>query len=58
MKIDKLAREIYGEFGFSTCTEEQQKVIIKKILDEVTIKLNSNDWFKNIKWRAIENSTQ
>ena len=30
--------QIYGEFGFSTCTEEQQEVIIKKILDEVTIK--------------------
>ena len=41
MKIDKLAEEIYGEFGFSTCTEEQQKVIIKKILDEVTIKFIS-----------------
>ena len=38
MKIDKLAEEIYGEFGFSTSTEEQQEVIIKKILDEVTIK--------------------
>ena len=40
MKIDKLAEELFGEFGFSTCTEEQQKVIIKKILDEVTIKMN------------------
>lgn len=40
MKIDKLAKEIYGEFGFSTCTEEQQKIIINKILDEVTIKMN------------------
>ena len=38
MKIDKLAKEIYGEFNFSTCNEEQQKIIIKKILDEVTIK--------------------
>ena len=40
MKIDKLAEELYGEFGFSTCTEEQQKIIINKILDEVTIKMN------------------
>jgi len=38
MKIDKLAQELYGEFGFSTCTEEQQQVIIKKILDITTIK--------------------
>ena len=34
MKIDKLAEEIYGEFGFSTCTEEQQKVIIKEFMEE------------------------
>ena len=40
MKIDKLAQELYGEFGFATCNEEQQEVIIKKILDEVTIKMN------------------
>ncbi len=40
MKIDKLAQKLYGEFGFSTCNEEQQQVIIKKILDEVTIKMN------------------
>ena len=40
MKIDKLAEELFGEFGFSTCTEEQQKIIIKKVLDEVTIKMN------------------
>ena len=40
MKIDKLAEELFGEFGFSTCTEEQQKIIINKILDEVTIKTN------------------
>ena len=38
MKIDKLAKELYGEFGFSTCTEEQQKKIIQLILDEVTVK--------------------
>ena len=35
MKIDKLAKELYGEFGFSTCTEEQQKRIIQYILDEL-----------------------
>ena len=34
-KLDKLAQEIFGEFGFDTCTLEQQVVII--------IKLNTND---------------
>ena len=38
MKIDKMAKEMFGEFGFSTCTEEQQNIIIKKLLDETTIK--------------------
>ena len=33
-KLDKLAQEIFGEFGFDTCTLEQQLIIIK---------LNTND---------------
>ena len=43
MKIDKMAMSMFGEFGFATCDEEQQQVIIKKLLDEVTIKMNRND---------------
>ena len=38
IKIDKMAKTMYGEFGFSTCTEEQQQVILKKLLDESTVK--------------------
>ena len=41
MKIDEMAMSMFGEFGFATCTEEQQQVIIKKILDITTIKLMS-----------------
>lgn len=26
--LDKIAQEQYGEFGFSTCTDEQQMEII------------------------------
>ena len=33
-KLDKLAQEIFGEFGFDTCNLEQQLIIIK---------LNTND---------------
>ena len=40
MKIDKIAQKRFGEFGFATCSEEQQQIIIKQILDEVTIKMN------------------
>jgi hypothetical protein len=46
MKIDKYAEELYGEFGFSTCTNEQQDKIIKLILDEVTVKLMSEKYGK------------
>ena len=41
MKIDKMAISMFGEFGFATCNEEQQQVIIKKILDITTIRLMS-----------------
>ena len=46
MKIDKYEKELYGEFGFSTCTEEQQDKIIKLILDEVTVKLMEEKYGK------------
>ena len=46
MKIDKYAKELYGEFGFSTCTEEQQNKIIQLILDEVTVKLMEEKYGK------------
>ena len=47
MKIDKLAEELYGEFGFCTCTEEQQNTIIKYVLDEVTVKLMEEKYGKS-----------
>ena len=27
-KLDKLANELYAEFGFNTCTEKQQEDIL------------------------------
>ena len=30
-QLDHFAEEDYGEFGFSTCTVEQQENIIKKV---------------------------
>ena len=29
-KLNKLAKELFGEFGFSTLTEEEQEYIITK----------------------------
>ena len=46
-KIDKYAEELYGEFGFSTCTQEQQDKIIQLILDEVTVKYMSKIYGKS-----------
>ena len=36
-KLDKLAQEIFGEFGFDTCTLEQQLIIINKIWVDLVI---------------------
>ena len=30
-KLDKLAQEEFGEFGFDTCTLEQQLIIINEL---------------------------
>ena len=38
MKIDKLAKEMFGKSNFNKCTEEEQECVIKVILDEVTVK--------------------
>jgi hypothetical protein len=27
--LDRLAEEMYGEFGFTTCTNEEQREILK-----------------------------
>ena len=34
-KLDKLAKEMYAEFGFWTCTREEQKDILKVIKNEL-----------------------
>ena len=30
-KLDKIAQEAFGEFGFDTCTLEQQLIIINEL---------------------------
>ena len=34
-KLDKLAKEMYAQFGFWTCTREEQKDILKVIKNEL-----------------------
>ena len=34
-KLDKLAEEMYGEFGFSTCCTAEQEEIIKIIKNDL-----------------------
>jgi len=32
-KLNKIAYELYSEFGFTTCTEEQQELILQEFVD-------------------------
>tara|TARA_R100001126_G_C4791000_1_gene131879 strand:- start:66 stop:260 length:195 start_codon:yes stop_codon:yes gene_type:complete len=34
-KLDRLAKEMYAEFGFWTCTREEQEEILKVIKNEM-----------------------
>jgi hypothetical protein len=31
-QMNMLAEELYGEFGFNTCTDEQQTEILKQVI--------------------------
>ena len=35
-KLDKLAFKLYSEFGFTTCSVEEQEVILKEFIKELT----------------------
>ena len=32
-KLDELSYELYSEFGFNTCSEEQQEVILNEFIE-------------------------
>ena len=32
-KLNKLALELYSELGFTTCTEEQQELILQEVVE-------------------------
>ena len=32
-KLNKIARELYSEFYFTTCTEEQQELILQEFVE-------------------------
>ena len=32
-KLNKLALELYSEFGFTTCSEEQQELIVQEFVE-------------------------
>ena len=32
-KLNKIARELYSEFSFTTCTEEQQELILQEFVE-------------------------
>ena len=35
-KLDKLAFKLYSEFGFNSCTVEEQEIILKEFIKELT----------------------
>ena len=32
-KLNKIALELFSEFGFTTCTEEQQELILQEFVE-------------------------
>ena len=32
-KLNKIALELFSEFGFNTCTEEQQELILQEFVE-------------------------
>ena len=61
-KLDKLAKEMFAEFGFWTCTREEQQKIIKVIKNELLMEIEefelggvtSFDCIKQIKEKVKE----
>ena len=35
-KLDKLAFKLYSEFGFTSCTVEEQEIILKEFIKQLT----------------------
>ena len=35
-ELDKLAWKLYSEFGFNTCSVEEQEIILKEFVKELT----------------------
>ena len=35
-KLDKLAWKLYSEFGFNTCSVDEQEIILKEFIKELT----------------------
>ena len=35
-KLDNLAWKLYSEFGFNTCSVEEQEIILKEFIKELT----------------------
>ena len=42
-KLDKLAIELFTEFYFVTCSEEQQEIILQEFVDRGMYLISMND---------------
>ena len=42
-KLNKIALELFSEFGFTTCTEEQQELILQEFVERGYYLVSMND---------------
>jgi len=41
--LNKLADELFAEFGFATCSEHQQEIILQEFVDRGMYLISMND---------------
>ena len=46
-KLNKIALELYSEFGFTTCTEEQQELILQEFVERGYYLVSMDDQFSS-----------
>ena len=46
-KLNKIAYELYSEFGFNTCTEEQPELILQEFVERGYYLVSMNNQFSS-----------
>ena len=60
-QLDKLAHELYSEFGFNTCNEEQQEIILQQFMTlcqwQVVMTKSHSGILVNVNYQLNESNT-